>query len=76
MEKQITYGTMIHYDGTIAKYDCWTFENEEEFWIHYDLHVVGKRNISADLQKFTITNSTYITVEEYREAKDTIGEEE
>ena len=70
MEKQITYGTTIHSDGTIAKYEIWTFETEEEFWTHYDLHA-GKE-MSADLQDFTISKRIYITVEEYRQATNSI----
>jgi hypothetical protein len=63
---EITYGTTIHQDGTIAKYVSWTFETEEEFWTHYDQH--ADKNTKADLSNLSITKSSYITVAEYREA--------
>lgn len=71
METKITYGTMIHYDGTIAKHECWTFENEEDFWNHHSLY--ADTNTSADIEKLSITQRCYITIQEYRDAK---GEEE
>jgi hypothetical protein len=74
MEKQITYGTTIHFDGTIAKYENWTFETEEEFWNHYSLH--ADKDTNADIGDLSIRKRIYITVQEYREAKDTKGEEE
>lgn len=66
MNVKITYGATIHTDKTIAKYECWTFETEEEFWKEYDL--TADENTTADPKKFSITKRTYITVEEYREA--------
>ena len=66
MNMEITYGTTIHSDGTIAKYEHWTFESKEEFWKHYDLN--ADENTKADLDDFSITKRIYITVEEYREA--------
>ena len=74
MEMQITYGTTIHFDGTIAKYENWTFETEEEFWNHYSLH--ADKDTNADIGDLSIRKRIYITVQEYREAKDTKGEEE
>jgi len=71
MEMQITYGTTIHFDGTIAKYENWTFENEEEFWNHYSLH--ADKDTNADIGDLSIRKRIYITVQEYRDAK---GEEE
>ena len=70
MDMKITYGTTIHSDGTIAKYEIWKFETAEEFWTHYDLHAGNE--ISADLQDFTISKRTYITVEEYRQTTNPI----
>ncbi len=66
MNMKITYGATIHTDRTIAKYECWTFETEEEFWKEYDL--IADENTTADPKEFSITKRTYITVEEYREA--------
>ncbi len=66
MNIKITYGSTIHTDRTIAKYECWTFETEEEFWKQYDL--LADVDTTADLDKFSIRKTTYITVEEYREA--------
>ena len=66
MEAQITYGTTIHHDGTIAKFEDWTFETEEEFWNHYEQHANG--DTKADISDLTITKRIYITVAEYRQA--------
>jgi hypothetical protein len=63
---EITYGTIIHHDGTIAKYESWIFETEEEFWNYYDQH--ADENTKADISDLSITKSIYITVAEYREA--------
>ena len=66
MNIKITDGSTIHTDRTIAKYECWTFETEEEFWKQYDL--IADDNTTADPNDLTITKRAYITVEEYREA--------
>jgi len=66
MNIKITYGSTIHTDRTIAKYEHWTFETAEEFWKQYDL--LADVDTTADLDKFSIRKTTYITVEEYREA--------
>ena len=66
MNTKITYGSTIHSDRTIAKYECWTFETEEEFWKQYDL--IADDDTTADPKDLTITKKAYITVEEYREA--------
>ena len=66
MNIKITYGSTIHTDRTIAKYECRTFETEEEFWKQYDL--TADDNTTADPHDLTITKRAYITVEEYREA--------
>ena len=49
---KITYGSTIHTDRTIAKYECWTFETEEEFWKQYDL--TADDNTTADPNEITI----------------------
>ena len=66
MKIKITYGSTIHTDRTIAKYECWTFETEEEFWKQYDL--IADDDTTADPKGLRITKKAYITVEEYREA--------
>ena len=71
MNTEITYGTKIHSDKTIAKYEHWTFETEEEFWNHYDLTFNDPKftgDTSASLESLSFRKRTYITVEEYREA--------
>ena len=65
MEKQITYGTTIHSDGTIAKYEIWTFETEEEFWKQYDL--IADNDTTAYIDSLTIYQKKYILIEQYRE---------
>ena len=74
MEAQITYGTTIHHDGTIAKFEGWTFETEEEFWNHYEQHANGDTN--ADISDLTITKRIYITVAEYRHEQTVLEGEE
>jgi len=70
MEAQITYGTTIHHDGTIAKFEGWTFETEEEFWNQYDLIMENnskKYTISAEVDGFSISRTEWIKVSQYRE---------
>ena len=74
MEGQITYGTTIHHDGTIAKYECWTFETETEFWNHYEQHANG--DTKADIPALTVTKRIYISVAEYRHEQTVLEGEE
>ena len=64
MEAQITYGTTIHHDGTIAKFEGWTFETEEEFWKQYDL--MSADGVVGDLGDLTLQVREWISIETYR----------
>jgi len=52
MNIKITYGNTIHSDKTIAKYEHWTFETEEEFWKQYDL--IADSDTTAYIDSLTI----------------------
>ena len=65
MNVKITYGNIIHADKTIAKYEHWTFETEEEFWKQYDL--IADNDTTAYIDSLTIYQKKYILIEQYRE---------
>ena len=74
MRIEITWGSMIHADGTLTKYETIYCNDEEEFWKVYDDESSRWKNLTANVKQFTIEKRTYGTTEEYRNRNN--GEEE
>lgn len=64
MKKSVRYAPTIHEDRTIAKWEMWECETEEEFWKIYDS--LSSSLLTANIDTLTITVREYISVEQYR----------
>ena len=73
MRIEIRWGSTIH-DTTIFKYETIYCDDEKEFWKVYDDERSRWKNITANVNNFTIEKRISVNIEEYRNRNN--GDEE